>query len=527
MQAVRLAIQIIFFIFLPSIYIGTLSGIQQIYLAMIHQSFSASLLPQIVEVAAVIAATIIFGRFFCGWMCGFGAFTDFIYLIFRKLFPHKPKISEKTDAWMKYIKYGILLVLAVAVWTFNAALFSTANPWDVFGMLVTVGKAPDFSYVLTNLTVGFIIFLAIAAISAVYERFFCRYLCPLGAVFSLISKLRIAKIKKPSAQCGSCKMCTNRCAMGIPLYKMESVRSGECINCMKCVTSCPRGNAKLMVAESDVRPLVAGTAAAAIMTGIYYGGTFAANAVTIQTSVSAAQSRNSNFASRLYKDGIYQGSGTGFRNSTTTVSVTISGDKITAVNVDSYGDDQRFFDQAFTQVSQEVLSSQSADVDAVSGATFSSKGIMSAVSDALSKAKLQGSVASSVSGSSSSSAGTVSSEQNQSDSSQAEEQASQADSQASESSGAAAYKDGTYKGTGNGFRGETAVTVTVSGGKITSVNIDSYQDDDRFFQRACPQITQEIVSSQSADVDAVSGATFSSKGIMQAVANALQSAVKL
>lgn len=212
---------------------------------------------------------------------------------------------------MKYIKYGVLAVLVAVVWSFDVTLFHTASPWDVFGMIATIGKMPDFSYVVSNLTAGLVIFLAVTLASAMIERFFCRYLCPLGAVFALSSKLRIGKIKKPSAQCGNCRICTNHCAMGIPLYQMDSVNSGECINCMKCVTACPRGNTDFSIGEEDVRPLLAGVGTVAVMTGIYSTGNLTVQA-TGQTfsEVSGSQASAVN---RIYKDGTYEGSGTGFR----------------------------------------------------------------------------------------------------------------------------------------------------------------------------------------------------------------------
>lgn len=403
LQIGRLVLQIVFFIFLPSLYVGAFGGIKQIYLAVLHQSFSAGLLPQLVEVLATIPITIVLGRFFCGWMCAFGSFTDFIYRISQKVFHKKWKISEKNDAWMKKVKYAVLLFLIVFSWSLNAAVIGTASPWDVFGLLATVGKAPDFSYVAANLLPGFVLFLAVIAVSAFSERFFCRYLCPMGAIFSVASLLRIAKIKKPSSQCGSCRACTNSCAMGIPLYKMEEVRSGECINCMKCVAVCPRGNAKLQIARNDVRPLVAGIGTIAAISGIYYGSGLLMTDSPVQNASAVSQSGQSGqSANRLYQDGTYQGSGSGFRGATTTVSVTVSGDKITEITVDSYGDDERFFSRAYSQISQEIISSQSADVDAVSGATFSSNGIMQAVSSALEQAKTKNTVVSAVYGTASS-----------------------------------------------------------------------------------------------------------------------------
>ncbi len=386
LQILRLLLQIAFFIFLPTLYIGTLNGVKQIYLAIIHQSISADLLPQLVEVISIIPITMMLGRFFCGWMCAFGSFGDFVYRVSHKVFKKKFKINEQSDAWMKTIKYFVLAVLVVDVWSLDLTAFSTASPWDVFGMIATVGKAPDFSYVITNLTAGFVILIVITAASALVERFFCRYLCPMGAIFALTSKLRVAKIKKPSAQCGNCRMCTNSCAMGIPLYKMDVVKSGECINCMKCITACPRGNTDFTIAKNDMRPLMAGVAAVTAMTAIYYIGDFTVNAAAISTAATSSQTSLTASASRLYKDGTYQGSGSGFRGATTTVSVVVSNGEITAITVDSYGDDKKFFDRAYTSVSQDIISSQSVNVDAVSGATFSSNGIMNAVANALSSA---------------------------------------------------------------------------------------------------------------------------------------------
>lgn len=421
LQTLRFLVQILLFIFLPTLYIEALNGVKIVYLAILNHSFDISTaMPQLIAAIAVLPITVILGRFFCGWMCGFGSFTDFIYQITHKIFRKKYKINERADSVLKFVKYIILTVLIVAVWSLNITLFSTVSPWDAFGTVATVGKAPDFSYAATNITIGFIILIAVLIASAFIERFFCRYLCPMGAVFAIISKLRIAKIKKPTAQCGNCRICTNNCAMGIPLYKSETINSGECINCMKCVTACPRGNTTFTVAKEDVRPLVAGAVTVATIAGMYYVGDFATNTIQINTSpistqisssaanssvsassetnsssstsgssnsTAASQSSKADSASSLYKDGTYQGNGTGFRGGTTTVSVTIQSGKITNITPVSYNDDAPFFNRAYSSISQQIISSQSSNVDSVSGATFSSNGIMQAVENALSQAK--------------------------------------------------------------------------------------------------------------------------------------------
>jgi uncharacterized protein with FMN-binding domain len=205
--------------------------------------------------------------------------------------------------------------------------------------------------------------------------------------------------------------------MGIALYRRDSFKSGDCINCFECTAACPRKNVSLAVSQGDVRPVIAGAMAVAVMTGVYYAGSFEANALTVSSAIgtstavagsassqssadsavsqaagsdgsqsSSASSSAPSDASSKYKDGTYQGSGTGYRGRTTTVSVTIKGGKIVDVAVVSTGDTMRFFDQAYPVITQSIMSSQKSNVDAVSGATYSSNGIMQAVADALNRA---------------------------------------------------------------------------------------------------------------------------------------------
>jgi Polyferredoxin len=409
----RFLVQLVFFILIPGFYINAFNGIKQTYISIIHNNFHIlSLLPQIIEAVAIVPVTIFLGRFFCGWMCAFGTFGDAINLVSQKLFKTKFRVSESSDKALKYIKYFILAFLVTVVWSFGTKTFSSANPWDVFGIIATVGKAPDFGYALSVLTPGFIIFVVIVVGSFFVERFFCRYLCPLGAFFSVTSIVRPVRIIKPHEKCGNCRICTQNCAMGIPLYKKDSVNSGECINCFKCISVCPRKNVSLAVADEDLRPVVAGAMAVTIMTGMYYAGPLVANSADIAThsNISVSQSaessdkvtsgsdsnsnsdsnsasgNSSNSSTKKLKDGTYQGSGIGFRGATTTVSVTVKNNAITNVDVVSYGDDRRFFDRAYTTVIDEILNTQSTQVDTVSGATFSSMGIMSAVEAALNNA---------------------------------------------------------------------------------------------------------------------------------------------
>lgn len=202
-------------------------------------------------------------------------------------------------------------------------------------------------------------------------------------------------------------------------------------------------------------------------------------------------------------DGVYKGSATGF-SGPVTVAVTIMDKKITSIDILSSTDDEAFFNRA-KGVIDRIISSQSFDVDVVSGATYSSNGIIKAVKNALTGEKDNG-----VTGKSKQ----ESTSESESDSSLAEIAAVQ---------DASAYKDGTYYGTGKGFAGTMKVKVDIAGGKIASISIVSTKDGDSYVKSAS-SLLDTIVEKQSTNVDTVSGATFSSRGIIAAVRSALSQA---
>ena len=199
-------------------------------------------------------------------------------------------------------------------------------------------------------------------------------------------------------------------------------------------------------------------------------------------------------------NGIYKGTGTGYAGEIT-VAVQIQGKEIKSIDILNSSDDAAFFNRA-KAVIDRIIEKQTLDVDVVSGATYSSNGIISAVKNALTGEKDDGQTGQSQSGNSAA-AGSSTTVETVTD--------------------AAAYKDGTYYGTGTGFGGTLKVKVDISGGKITAISIVETKDGSEYIKKASA-LLDKIIAGQTTNVDTVSGATYSSSGLIQAVRAALKQA---
>ena len=177
-------------------------------------------------------------------------------------------------------------------------------------------------------------------------------------------------------------------------------------------------------------------------------------------------------------DGVYEGEGEGLKPGIK-AKVTVAGGRITDIEVTNGDDTPEYFNKAKAEVPRRIVEEQSVQVDAASGATFSSQGIMNAVQNALQNA------------------------------------------QASPGLDISALPDGVYEGEGEGLKPGIKVKVTVAGGRITDIEVTNGDDTPEYFNKAKAEVPKRIIEEQSVQVDAASGASFSSQGIMQAVRNAL------
>ena len=215
-----------------------------------------------------------------------------------------------------------------------------------------------------------------------------------------------------------------------------------------------------------------------------------------------------------YKDGTYEGSGTGF-GGTIRVRVTVSGGKIAAIDIlDASGETASYFASAQGVISK-MIAGNTPNVDAVSGATYSSNGIIQAVQNALSQAAADGSSQQVTPAPVATSTPTPTKAP-----SKKPKPTANPDPDSPKK-----YLDGTYKASAKGYSGDVKVTVTIKDGIITAVKQEN-SDTPMFFEKAWSVLEEQIVGTNYVDdIDTVSGATYSSNGILNAVKKALKSAL--
>ena len=485
---IKVVIQILSFALIPGLFEGEFAAVGNIVSCIYKGNISwESVKYSVWMLLATVPATVLVGRFFCGFFCSFGAVQDLLWLgshRLRALFPGKRNL-KKADRIFRFAKYAVLFYFIIFVWSGVTAV-KTAGLWQVFGQYVSFGHWPGLKLLLS---VGGVLLLLIFIGSLFVQRFFCRYFCPMGAIYSLISQASFLKIDKPRDGCGKCHLCTSKCPMGMDLTKKDRIAGGECISCQKCVSWCPKGNARFR-SRYGVLIGVGVTCITIMVSQLFIAGNLAREKMADSVKKTAENNAEGNF-----QNGIYTGTGEGYRGKVT-VTVKVADGKITELVLDDYADDKSYMERAKNRIFQEMISRQNTDVDTVSGATYSSNGLIEAVNKALGNEEGEGKKP----------------EQEESEDKQSFIEAGRFQN----------LTDGIYTGSADAFRGDVEVQVTVEKQKVTDISILSYCDTEEYFFRAAPAVIEQMKAEQSLNVDAVSGATYSSNGIIHAVANALE-----
>lgn len=238
-------IRLAFFLWFPSIFATAFAGVKNLAGTMAGgelleiNSFVRTLV-------IVLAVTILGGRIFCGYACAFGSLGDFIYWCQTKIQKRRKKrplrIPQRVAHILRYMKYLVLAGILMLCWFGRTDLITKFSPWPAFSLVHSrhfLAIPPGGAAALVLVIVGM----------AWEPRFFCRFLCPMGAVFSLLPIMPWAVVHRRRSQClKGCSACSRRCPAGIDIVDQESGdigTMGECFSCGKCTRVCPKKNISL------------------------------------------------------------------------------------------------------------------------------------------------------------------------------------------------------------------------------------------------------------------------------------------
>jgi MauM/NapG family ferredoxin protein len=251
-------------------------------LIMLFNSLSArTLIPGIGLSILMVLATIVFGRFFCGWICPLGASIDLI----GSLRKNKRSLAEVKNIKISGLKYIVLSAIAVSS-LFGIQIAWLFDPMVIMGRFVSINLIPTLTLAINNIfiallksssidnpvydlyrtlkesilgirtsyfsnaSVVLLLFFIIVSSSLMLPRLWCRAICPLGAIYSIASRFSI--LRRITERCSFCGRCKELCRMGA-IKEDSSCRMGECILCMDCLYDCPQQKTRFSFFRTNKR----------------------------------------------------------------------------------------------------------------------------------------------------------------------------------------------------------------------------------------------------------------------------------
>ena len=187
---------------------------------------------------AIVTMSFVFGKSFCGWICPFGFLSELIEKMTKKTILRRVRIPKWVDYPLRSLKYALLGFFFWA--TFAVPLAGLAMFLDSSYNLMADVKMYIFFAEISK--TALIVILVILGLSILIPRFWCRYLCPYGALLGVLGLISPNKIKRNTDSCIDCGKCAKVCPSRITVDKVKVVVSDECLSCLECVAACPVKN---------------------------------------------------------------------------------------------------------------------------------------------------------------------------------------------------------------------------------------------------------------------------------------------
>ncbi len=201
-------------------------------------------MPSVHPAAMVLAAffllaSILLKKTFCSWLCPVGTASEYLWKLGRKLFRRNFVLPRWLDIPLRSLKYILMAFFLFLVVSMSA---EALNEFMVapFGIIADVKM---LNFFLELGLIGFSVIASLVLLSVFIQNFWCRFLCPYGALMGLVSVVSPVRIRRDAEACIDCGKCNKACPSHLPVYRLVQVRSVECTSCMECVAVCPAEDA--------------------------------------------------------------------------------------------------------------------------------------------------------------------------------------------------------------------------------------------------------------------------------------------
>lgn len=233
-------------------------GVQLAYLACAVAG--VKLMPTLYGKIFTLALIVLGGVFFCGWVCMFGTIQDALFKFARRFTKFEINVGGKYGKWLWLSRYAVLFCAA-------GALIAVLDARKSMFVLIRQKEIAAAAAVMLG---------GVLALSTVMRRPFCRFVCPEGARYGLVSLMKIFVVTRDKEACVGCGACDRKCPMAIKVSEAPAVLSPQCISCGECLRACPKKD----VLSVKLRPFKAAVPLALMCAGVFFAVKFAAGVVS-------------------------------------------------------------------------------------------------------------------------------------------------------------------------------------------------------------------------------------------------------
>ncbi|HEV2323872.1 MAG TPA: 4Fe-4S binding protein [Terracidiphilus sp.] len=184
---------------------------------------------------AFVVMSLLLKKAFCSWLCPVGTLSEHLWQLGKKFFGRTFRLPRWADIPLRGLKYLLLGFFLFFILDMSAGVLADFM-YTPYGILADVRMLNFFHEISLS---ALIVLIVLAFLSMLVQNFWCRYLCPYGALMGIASLLSPMKIRRDTEACIDCAKCARACPAGLHVDKLVQIRSAECTACMECVAVCP------------------------------------------------------------------------------------------------------------------------------------------------------------------------------------------------------------------------------------------------------------------------------------------------